>query len=141
MKNKGFTLIELLVVIAIIGILSSIVLASLNSARQKGSDAAVKSNLNSVRASAELRYDLDSGTYDNVCGDITVTRALNEASQAGAGNTTSDVCFDSTSNWAAAAPLKSQNLVNGSSGVDYWCIDSSGVARLSDTAPTVTNCP
>ncbi|NCU28847.1 MAG: prepilin-type N-terminal cleavage/methylation domain-containing protein, partial [Candidatus Moranbacteria bacterium] len=31
-KNKGFTLIELLVVIAIIGILSSVVLASLNSA-------------------------------------------------------------------------------------------------------------
>ncbi|NCU28609.1 MAG: DNA damage-inducible protein D [Candidatus Moranbacteria bacterium] len=44
-KNLGFTLIELLVVIAIIGILSSVVIASLNSAREKSKIAAIKSTL------------------------------------------------------------------------------------------------
>ncbi|MDO8522371.1 MAG: type II secretion system protein [bacterium] len=57
MKSKGFTLIELLVVIAIIGILSSVVLASLNTARQKGRDARRISDIKQIRTAMDLYYD------------------------------------------------------------------------------------
>jgi prepilin-type N-terminal cleavage/methylation domain-containing protein len=54
---KAFTLIELLVVIAIIGILSSVVLASMNSARKKGRDARRRQDLKSVQVALELHFD------------------------------------------------------------------------------------
>ncbi|MEK7509500.1 MAG: prepilin-type N-terminal cleavage/methylation domain-containing protein [Patescibacteria group bacterium] len=53
----GFTLIELLVVIAIIGILSSVVLASLNSARRKGRDARRISDVKQLQLALELYFD------------------------------------------------------------------------------------
>jgi prepilin-type N-terminal cleavage/methylation domain-containing protein len=55
--RRGFTLIELLVVIAIIGILSSVVLASLGTARQKARDATRISDIKNVQLGLELYYD------------------------------------------------------------------------------------
>jgi len=61
--QRGFTLIELLVVIAIIGILSSVVLASLNGARKKGRDARRISDMKQIQLALELYYDSTSSTY------------------------------------------------------------------------------
>ncbi|MDO8564485.1 MAG: type II secretion system protein [bacterium] len=63
MKSRGFTLIELLVVIAIIGLLSSVVFASLNSARGKARDARRKADLTQISKALELYYDTHNGTY------------------------------------------------------------------------------
>lgn len=54
--KKGFTLLELLVVVALIGLASTVVVAALSSSRNKGGDAALRSNLNSIRGQAEVYY-------------------------------------------------------------------------------------
>ena len=61
-RSKSFTLIELLVVIAIIGILSSIVLVSLNSAKARARDAKRKHDLVQFRSALEMYY-IDHGSY------------------------------------------------------------------------------
>ena len=130
-KNKGFTLIELLVVIAIIGILSSVVLASLNSARNRGSDAAIKNNLANIRPQAEIIYDgVTPNSYATVCSNSVVAAMIASADSASGGTT---VCNPSASAWAAQTPLKAGG---------YWCVDSTGASKGVSTAlSTNTVCP
>src|SRR3989338_3450008 len=62
-KNKyGFTLIELLVVVAIIGLLSSVIFASLDSARAKARDTRRIVDLKQLQTALELDYN-DNGKY------------------------------------------------------------------------------
>lgn len=134
--KKGFTLIELLVVVAIIGILASVVLASLNSARNKGADAAVKASMANARAQAELYYDTNSN-YTLVCTDtggvatILTGAARNslDADQAvsndAATTLTVAVCNDTAAAWASEMPMK---------GGSYFCVDSTGKSQINAAA-------
>jgi type II secretion system protein G len=62
LNARGFTLIELLVVIAIIGMLASVVLASLNSARMKSRDARRLADIHELQKALEL-YNSDNSQY------------------------------------------------------------------------------
>ncbi len=130
-SQGGFTLIELLVVIAIIGILSSVVLASLSTARNKGADAKIQSQLQSMRAQAELF----SGTHiaiTAVSGTPCATTGVFQSANNGLGNllggiTTQTRCAsDASGNWALSAVT--------STGA--WCVDSTGVSRGATSGGT-----
>jgi prepilin-type N-terminal cleavage/methylation domain-containing protein len=136
-SSRGFTLIELLVVIAIIGILSSVVLASLNTARNKATDTSIQSNLANTRAEAELFYS-SGNTYEGVCA-LSGTAVIGDSVRAadiafdGAAPTYADAtaaaadagqCHDSASAWAAAVPLKAGG---------YYCVDSTGKSTATTT--------
>ncbi len=70
-NKKGFTLIELLVVIAIIGLLSTLAVVALNTARQKSRDAKRVADIKQIQTALEL-YSGDKSGYPSVAAAITL---------------------------------------------------------------------
>ncbi len=73
-KNKGFTLIELLVVIAIIGLLASVVLLALNSARAKSRDAKRLADVRQLASAFELYFN-DNNSYPTAAAQNPIPQA------------------------------------------------------------------
>ena len=142
----GFTLIELLVVIAIIGILSSVVLASLNTARSKGTDAKIQSEIRSVAVNAEIYYDSNANSYGADTADcdanmfalttpVNIDLIISDMQRAHPSNNPTCVVAGTGSVWAISHPL------SASAGV-HFCADSTGkVGTTSAVATAGGACP
>ena len=136
MNKKGFTLIELLVVIAIIGILASVVLTQVNSARDKTLDVAIKSDLDGIRAASVVLYD----TLGNKYG--TTASALADCSQVAVAATPTYIFQDQNINLALNHIKKSNGGIVGTANTALIVcnMDAAGTgyaiaAKLKSTSP------
>ncbi len=139
-QRRGFTLIELLVVIAIIGILSAVVLASLGTARSKGSDAAIESDINGIRTQAQIYFGNanDYGTNvadesscaatDNLFADTTV------ASQVAAADKANGPTAGVTCNVAAGGTAYAVSAELVATPGTYYCVDNTGSGTTTSAA-------
>lgn len=136
-NKKGFTLIELLVVIAIIGILASVVLASLNSARRKSRDARRIADIKQLQLALELYFDA-TRAYPAALSSLAPTYIPVVAADPLTASYTYEKCSDTLYHIGAALEESTNPALNSDSDSGSGCTGTWGAdaAVCSGTAGT-----
>ena len=109
--------------------ISSVMSDSLGQARQKASDAGIKSYLSNLRAEGELFYDANNNnSYAGFCSSSGLKNTRQSIESSGG---TSFICKDSSIKFAV-----SSKITDGT----YFCIDSTGFANIIQKSITSTVC-
>lgn len=120
---------------------------SLDTARNKGANAAIKANLSNMRASAELYYDANSSygkassgnceAVGTIFSDKLMASGISAVKETlkGRAESASVVCYSNSKAWAISA-----NLIEVGNEKGYWCVDSMGASKQLTKQISSTSC-
>jgi len=136
-STKGFTLIEMLVVVAVVGILASVILTTLEPARNKAKDTRIIQEVNQIRSLAESMYDGDYSELPEL-PKLNIQnkdlRLLVEDIKNQGGDLHIHKSGDQT-RYAAYTRLNSEVGAEPNLKVQYYCVDSGGNSITSTEKP------
>ena len=126
---------SLLPIIAVVGIVASVVLVSLNTARTNVVDEVVRASLTVVRSQAELIYDTNNASYITICTDPVVLKHITSKEGSRLGKS---VCNAAKSAYMIYIPLK-----NPTASTAGWCVDNtiSRPKKSKEPPQGATVCP
>jgi prepilin-type N-terminal cleavage/methylation domain-containing protein len=137
--RKGFTLVELLVVIAIIGILATLVLLQLGTARARARDTQRISHINQLRTALEQYYEDNGGNYPTALDDV-APRYIQTVPGDPLTDDAYGYAYDSTSDTFHIYACLENNAAAMKSDIDLDSTGSTGDARNNTDEATTEAC-